>query len=267
MAGSRSPAGAAGAEAGGKKPSANGYRVARATGREGGAAPGISGLATATLGATFANGRVTNGLRDHNGSARAANIANLASPADAPPMIRFSQENAKLFQFLAKVSTLGDTAKEHGGTLVVDMLGSINVQNVGGLASDSRSFQVNYVLKNPNAFRVIGDFHTHAYERSAGGNTGVSFSGPDIAELINQRMTISVLQSGPRTFAIVRTARAPTQINQDRLKSEVEALTNQLQNQRHSFPEASRIAAARTSAKYGLAYYEGTSGSLHRLQR
>ncbi|SFS10078.1 hypothetical protein [Sphingomonas jatrophae] len=192
-------------------------------------------------------------------------IEHLGSPPHAPRTIRFSAENVRLFQHLRMMSFPGGHAKERGGTIVADKEGRLSVQNVGGLGSTAGSFFPNLKVRDPAKFKAIGTFHTHPYDRSEGSMNGVSFSGGDIGHLLNNLLTISVVQSGPRLFVFLRTALSPTPIDY--------AAVNQVQNEaiaaRHAggrtFQQASRIEAQLIAPMYSLAYYQGSNGVVTRV--
>lgn len=131
---------------------------------------------------------------------RLADIENLPFPEAAPRVIRFSPSNQNLFQLERAMSFPGGHSKEQGGTIVSDSRGVLSVQNLGGLGSDKGEFSPNLAPAKPDSYRTVGMFHTHPYDHSERGYSGVSFSGGDFACLINYSLTISVVQSGPRTL-------------------------------------------------------------------
>lgn len=202
---------------------------------------------------------------DHAGPTRMADLADLASPAEAPRTIRFSKTNTQVFETQRRLSFPGGISQEHGGAIVADRQGALGLQNIGGSGGSSEAFVHNLNLKNPESFSVAGSFHTHPYGRTEGQYTGVSFSGADVAVLINQRLTISVVQSGPRTFALVRTSQSPNAVDYNQLRVALKRETDQLEQQGRTFQQASRIVAERAASRYGLAYYQGSKGILTRV--
>lgn len=122
-------------------------------------------------------------MSDH-GATKLSAIANLASPSNAPLMLRFSQANDHLFQKLRSQSFPGGHSRERGGTIVADANGVLSVQNIGGLGSTSRNFSPSYKLKDGNKFSVVGFFHTHTL-------------------LIEQKTLLTVCHSAPGTSQIL----------------------------------------------------------------
>jgi len=192
-------------------------------------------------------------------------IEHLGSPGQAPRTIRFSQDNIVLFQRLRAASFPGGHARERGGTIVADREGRLGVQNIGGHGSTASSFFPNLTVKEPGRFKTIGTFHTHPYDADSGWVRGVSFSGADIAHLLNNLLTISVVQSGPRLFAYIRTALSPTPVDHAGLNGVQNGTIWALQDKGRTFQQASRIAAQQVASMYSLAYYQGANGVLTRV--
>ena len=196
---------------------------------------------------------------------RLADIAHLGFPSNAPLTIRLSRANEALFQRERRLSFPGGRSKEHGGTIVADASGRLSVQNLGGLTSDSGSFSYNLIVRDGARFTVVGTFHTHPYDRTEGSYTGVSFSGPDIANFINRRLVISVVQSGPRLFALVSTARTPVSVDRATIAAAQESAMRERMGEGRTFQQASRVAAESIAPIFGLAYYQGIHGMLTRV--
>lgn len=195
---------------------------------------------------------------------KASDIATATSPNTAPARIKFAPEVQKVFETLRYRSFPGGKSKEQGGTIVADAKGKLSVQNLGGEGSTSGSFTPKLTLKDPSKFSVRGIFHTHPYDKSEGSYTGVSLSGGDAAYLINSGQNIIVAQSGPKQFAYVRTDKTPASVDAAKLNSDQNRRIAELIDKGYTFPQASRTAAAETAKAYGLAYYEGSGGSLVR---
>lgn len=195
---------------------------------------------------------------------RAAHLATVAAPADAPAKIQFAPEVQKSFETLRRRSFPGGVSREQGGTIVADSKGRLSLQNIGGDGSTSGSFTPKLTLKDPSRFSVRGVFHTHPYDKSEGSYTGVSLSGGDAAYLINSGQSIIVAQSGAKQFAYVRTAKTPSSVDAAALDKAQNERIATLVGQGYSFPQASRQAAAETAKTYDLAYYEGSGGTLVR---
>lgn len=154
---------------------------------------------------------------------------------------------------------------ERGGTVVADAQGRLSIQNTRGLLASKGEVNPDLTLKDPKKFSIVGVFHTHPYDRSEESYNGVSFSGGDLAYLILNRHTIMLVQSGPRLFALVRTARSPAYVNYTVLNYGENHFIQDIQRQGHSFQQASRIGMEEQAPVYGLAYYQGSHGVLTRV--
>ena len=192
-------------------------------------------------------------------------IDHISTPAAAPRTLRLSHANRRLFDAQWRASYPLGRSKEQGGTIVADSKGVLSIEHLGGAGSDYHSFSPNLVSSNPKKLRVVGIFHTHPYDRSQGSYNGVSFSGADIADLINYRYLISIVQSGPRLFAMVRTMLSPIWLDLLRLNADQNTAIQSRAAKSHAFPQASRIEAQIAIPKYHLAYYQGLHGVLTRV--
>lgn len=146
---------------------------------------------------------------------------------------------------------------------MADASGNFHLQNIGGYISDENSFFPNLDI-NRKSFNMVGVFHTHPYGKDANWVTGASHSGDDIVHLIRFRYLLSVVQSGPRLFATVRTRRTPTWIDAD-LQTDMQVRVDTRTLAGQSFPSATRIEAQRMAAQYGIAYYQGGNGVVTRV--
>jgi hypothetical protein len=165
-----------------------------------------------------------------------------------------------------KASFPGGTSKEQGATITFDKkTGKISTENVGGLGSTSGSFNPNLAVKDPKTTGVLGIFHTHPYDKSEGGFTGVSLSGGDAAYMINNKQNVIVAQSGTKQFMYLRTDKTPASVDFTKLNDSQNARIAALVTKGYTFDAASRVAASETATKYGLAYYEGSNGTLTRV--
>lgn len=195
---------------------------------------------------------------------RASDIASVAASGNAPTRIEFAPEVQKVFETLRQRSFPGGKSKEQGGTIVADVQGRLSLQNIGGEGSTSASFSPKLTLQDPTKYSVRGIFQTHPYDSAEGSYTGVSLSGGNAAYLINSGQNIIVAQSGPKQFAYVRTNKTPGSVDGTKLNADQNARIADLIDKGYTFPQASRMAAAETATSYGLAYYEGSGGSLAR---
>ena len=151
----------------------------------------------------------------------------------------------------------GGKSQEHGGTIVEGSTGKEYLINEGG--GTSGSFSPN--LKTPSSrFSVIGVFHTHPYDSTEGGHTGVSLSGGDAAYLILKGHKIIIAQSGSQQFMFMRTQNTSTSVNYSALDNSNNLRIGQLTASGMKYNAASQQAAKEMANKHGLAYYEGTNG-------
>lgn len=202
---------------------------------------------------------------DHAGPTRLSDIANLASPEAAPHTIRFSAANEHIFQSLRFASYPGGHSMERGGTIVADAQGQLSIQNTAGLKAKAGEVHPDLTLKEPKKFSVVGIFHTHPYDRSEEPYNGVSLSGGDLAYLIIYHHTIILAQSGPRLFALLRTARSPAHVDYNKLNNGENQFITHIRKLGHTFQQASRIAIEEQAPRYGVAYYQGSHGVLTRV--
>lgn len=194
---------------------------------------------------------------------RLSDLTGIATPADAPPTIRFSAALTGIFEAQRRRSFPGSEPKEQGGTIVANAEGNFSVQHIGGYLSDSQSFAPN-LWTDFKKFSVVGIFHTHPYGKVDHWMNGVSLSGGDIVHLINFRYLLSVVQSGPRLFAALRTRKTPNWTNVD-VHKQVSVAIDLRTFDGQPFQQASRIEARDAAAHYGLAYYQGGHGILTRI--
>lgn len=112
---------------------------------------------------------------------------------------------------------------------------------------------------------MLGIFHTHPYDQSEGGYTGVSLSGGDAAYLINNKQNMIIAQSGTEQFLYLRTAETPSFVDPAALNNAQNDRISQLVTNGGNFSQASKTAAIETAKANGLAYYEGAGRLLTRV--
>ena len=180
--------------------------------------------------------------------------------ASAPKTITIPKSVNDSMAQLWKNSFPGGKSQEQGGTIVQDDKGNVSVVNTGsgtgGTFSPNRTVGANQ--------KVIGITHTHPYDASEGGYTGVSFSGADMSIAANQREP-DYVQSGDKQFMIMPTDETPSNTDYQKMDDDQNARIAELQNSGKSLDEASRIAALETAKKYKMAYYEGSNGTLRKV--
>lgn len=199
------------------------------------------------------------------GITKLADIEHHGSPTQAPRTLRLSAGNAALFDQLRHQSFPGGRAKERGGTIVADREGALTLQNVGGFGSTAGSFLPNLTIKDSSKYRAVGTFHTHPYDGVDGWMNGVSFSGGDIGHLLSNLLVISIVQSGPRLFAFIRTALSPAVVDYVKVNNAQNAAIERRTLSGRTFQQSSRIEAQLIAPMFSLAYYQGTHGVLTRV--
>jgi len=197
--------------------------------------------------------------------ATAADFATRKTPADAPGAIQFSPTLQGQFDVSWSRSFPGGRSKEQGGTIVTDRQGNLSVQNIGGVAADRKTFTPDYTMKDPAKFTPIGVFHTHPYDRSEGGYTGIAIDGGDAGGLIDSPAKFCVVQSGEKQFMFMKTSVTPQRVNWDALHMEGQRDSDAFGAKGNNFADSSAKAAIEIAAKYGLAYYEGHHGHFTRV--
>lgn len=207
-------------------------------------------------------GATTEGV-DGNPAATGPDLAVPATPVDAPQTINFSRALQTQFTGQWDGSFPGGNAKEQGGTLVFDReSGRIDLINIGGLGSTPGTFTPDYAIPDPSKTSLLGVFHTHPYDS---GHTGISFSGADVAVMINEGHNIIMAQSGDRQFVMMRTAQTPANVDYTALNASQNTRIAELMGEGKSFADAASQAASEVATRYHLAYYEGTNGNLSRI--
>lgn len=186
-----------------------------------------------------------------------------ATPADAPQTITFSRALQGSFDQQWTDSFPGGSAKEQGGTLVFDKAsGTIDMINIGGHGSTPGTFTPDYTIPDPSKTELLGVFHTHPYDS---GDTGISFSGADVAVMVNEDHPIIMAQSGDRQFVMMQTDQTPANIDYTAVNNAQNARITQLVGEGQSFADAASQASSELATKYNLAYYEGSNGQLSRI--
>ncbi len=179
-----------------------------------------------------------------------------ATVADVPKEVNLSSMQGTFDQLWGD-SFPGGKSQEFGGTFVKDTAtGEYSIINTKGGTTGSFAPDLNV----PTGKEVAGIFHTHPYDATEGGYTGVSLSGGDAGYLINQNQSIMVAQSGTEQFMYMRTAATPTSIDAIKLNNDQNTRMGELMAAGKSFSEASKQAAQETAKAQGLAYYEGSGG-------
>lgn len=140
---------------------------------------------------------------------------------------------------------------EWGGILALDAEGNLTLTNQVAGTAYSIAFDLSHIS---DEVIFVGTFHTHPYES---GLTGMAFSGADIANAINRRESLSLVQSGDLVFAVVRTEKTPDQVDWSAIDEELDALYRGYVKEGLFLDEAAFQANLDLCARYGLAFYWG----------
>lgn len=201
-----------------------------------------------------------------DGYTRFSEITDLATPSQAPMMIRFPPAMALMFQTFRRTSNPGGKPMERGGTIVADKDGRLSIQNVGGYGATATSFTPNFLIADRAKFRLAGLIHTHPADPSTGSVNGKSLSGADFALMLEWRLAIMVVQSGPRLFAAVRTKQSPLNVDYKKMtNAQNEEVYQQVAANGRTPAQATRIEAQELSAELRVAYYQGRDGVVARV--
>lgn len=182
-----------------------------------------------------------------------------ATCADAPASVALPPGVNSAMQQSYGNSFPGGHSQERGATLVQDSSGTVSVVNEG--AGNTGTFSPNRSV--PAGQRIIGIYHTHPYDATEGGHTGVSFSSADINYAIRHQEAMLV-DAGTAQYMIMPTAETPTG-NSAAVDADWMSAFQAAQANGRSFPEASRDASLAVACKYKMAYYEGANGTLARV--
>lgn len=116
--------------------------------------------------------------------------------------------------------------------------------------------------------KLVGTGHTHPYQS---GITDISFSGEDIAGIVNEEEPINILQSGKSVFLIARTAEFEKLLKgldddgYDALEAKIQACWDAAYKQsKGSMVARVEAAVVRTCKEFHLLYYKGSGRTLGR---
>ncbi len=191
------------------------------------------------------------------GDAAAAGAAAPAAAADGKKTISFPDNVCKQFGQQMKDSFPGGKSQEHGGILVTDADGNMQLRNAGaGLDPKGGSWSPNRTVEKGDT--TLGLFHTHPYDKSEGGYSNVSFSGQDAALVANSSPeTMTVVRSGDGLFVLKPTAKTPHDIDYEKTNNDTNRRIQELVTGGMAFDAASRKATLENANKLNMEYYEG----------
>jgi hypothetical protein len=158
----------------------------------------------------------------------------------------------------------GTDSQEQGGIIVEDSTGGYGY--TAGKAGTSGTFSPNYgdVKKGE---KLLGTMHTHPYSKKEGGHTDVTFSGADLADMVNQRDKIALVRSGDGWFAVATSKEFEARIAKAKSKSalygEIDKRWTKLFNAAAgNAKERAAVATPKVCLEFDLLYYVGSDGSL-----
>jgi hypothetical protein len=189
--------------------------------------------------------------------------------ADTPDSMKLPEELTTGLKGAWADSFPGGKSQEQGGILVRNKDGSYEYKR--GPSGTSGTFTTNYGDKGADQ-TLIGGSHTHPYDKSEGGYTGVSFSGADIAGMVYWQDKLHVVQAGDVQFVLVRTEEFQAQVDALDDKGK-EALYYEISDHwdkgfaaaKGKLPERAETATKATCAKYKLSYYRGKEGTVSKV--
>jgi proteasome lid subunit RPN8/RPN11 len=139
--------------------------------------------------------------------------------------------------------------KEHGAVLV-EKKGSLTV----AVARPGKGDAFDLDDSEMQFTGFIGYFHTHPYES---GTTEVAFSSADFAAMINNQMSLLIVQSGISRFMLVRTPATPTSVPPAEISTKFSNSRRYYKRQGVNFQDEVRLANIDICYQYQLAFYEG----------
>ena len=165
----------------------------------------------------------------------------------------------------------GGKSQEQGGILVKDDKGGYKWKAGKPLDEGSSGAFLPNRVDLDKGETLVGTGHTHPYDKSEGGHTNVSFSGGDLANMIDYSENFKVVQSGKGQFAAAKTKEFTDKVKglDDKGKEKMygdmtKKYDDAFKKAKGTIAEKSAAAAKAVSDEYGLAYYEGSGGELAR---
>jgi hypothetical protein len=185
------------------------------------------------------------------------------SVKDAPEHIgvpRVIQEGAEAAW---SKSLPGTKSQEQGGVIIEDSSGGYGYK--AGKAGTSGTFSPNYNdVKKKKGEKLLGTLHTHPYSAKEGGYTDVTFSGGDLADMVNGRDKIALVRSGDGWFAVATSKEFEARIA--KAKSKLKLFNERWDALYKAASGNTKERAASVTPKvcleYDLLYYAGSESSL-----
>ncbi|CAN5689306.1 hypothetical protein BH11MYX3_BH11MYX3_36920 [soil metagenome] len=188
---------------------------------------------------------------------------------DAPTSVGLPQAAQDGLQHAWDASVKGGHKQEYGGNLTRDVHNG-HMTSYGWRAG--KPVKDDTFLPDPDDHgkdqRVVAVGHTHGY---ASGAEDVTFSGDDIAGMVDSTNNLDLLQSGTSRYMISRTAEFEARIknfDEDQLsalRSDIEGTWTKAFAGKGTIQERSEQATVATCRRFQLAYYRGTGAKLDRI--
>ena len=159
-------------------------------------------------------------------------------------------------------------SKEQGGLLIQKPDGSLDWVKSTKSTSGATTLPWDKV---PKGATPIVAAHTHPYDKTEGGDLGVTFSGGDLANLVTQSVPLKVVHAGDRYFAVAKTKEFDDLVAASRDTAKLGAkiskdYTTALNGAVGSLADQALEAARTICRTYHLVLYQGgLDGSLTKL--
>jgi len=179
--------------------------------------------------------------------------------AEAADKMQLPKELREAMEEAWKNSFPGGKSKEQGGVLYRNSDGTLGW--VKATESTSGSTTIPYTKIPSGATALVGG-HTHPYDASEGGHKGVMFSGPDVANLVTDPVSVKTIHAGDSYFVIAKTKEFEALVekapDKAKLKTEIETERKKVFDATPGeLPAKARAATKAMCLKYKLILYEG----------
>ncbi len=235
--------------------------------------PGGAPATPAPSDATAPASRPTHPAPVHSEVQRTAGFEQLARShtreAGAPSEVELPSSLGTAMDQAWRDSLSGPTEQEQGGNVVRTYGGDYKLRR--GNDHDGSTF-------TPDAADVgatqtlVGIAHTHPY-RDEGYEFG-TFSGQDLANMVNEDQPLKLLRSGPFTYMVSRTKEFDTLVagyeqrgtSFELYQKMVELFDRTFDAHRGAMPDRLEAATIAVCNAFHLIYYEGEGRDLHRMK-
>ena len=189
--------------------------------------------------------------------------------ADAPKQVTLPMAAQRGLQESWEASKADHHAKERGGNLVRDVH---NGHMTSFAWRPGKAVKDDTFLPDPDDVgkdqTVVATGHTHGY---ANGTENVSFSGDDIAGLVDESQHMDLMQSGRTRYMVARTAEFDARLkglDDDQLtalRNQITTTWNTAFEGEGTISQRAERASVGTCRLFKLAYYRGEGGTLNRI--